>query len=77
MSNPLHTPKIEAEMIHVECLRRTAKAVAAGTDAYTPDGMTPAYRRDVYNRLAKLHNDTLDKYGFDGMHLPMDETKGR
>ena len=71
MSNPIHTPKTEAELVHLECLRRTAKAVRSGDDSYTDPGLTAAYRRDVYNRLAKMHNELLDKYGFDGMYLEL------
>ena len=70
MSNPIHTPKTEAELIHLECLRRTAIEVRADADTYTGK-LTLAYRRDVYNRLAKMHNGLLDKYGFDGTYLEL------
>lgn len=74
MSNPLHSPKAEAELVHLECLRRTAEEVRGDVDPYTGK-LTAAYRRDVYNQLAKMHNDLLDKYGFDGTYLKL-EKKG-
>lgn len=67
MSNPLHTPKVEAVGIAMEAVKRAFHSV----DTYIADGVTPAYRRDTRRQLAKQYNRMLDKSGWDG--IPLDE----
>lgn len=67
--NPLHTAKVEAELIALEALRRAAVLVRRNEDSFTSGSLSPAYRRDVANELAKMYSKALDDSGFDGMHL--------
>jgi hypothetical protein len=68
MSNPLHSPKVEAEGIAMEAVRRAFHSI----DDFIYPSVTPAYRRDTRRYLAKTYNRMLDKSGFDGMALPED-----
>ncbi len=66
MSNPLHTPRVEAEMVALEAVKRAH----GNLDAFIQPGATPAYRRDVLNALAARYNKMLDASGADGMFIP-------
>jgi hypothetical protein len=70
MSNPDHTPKVEAEMIIIEALRRIVKH--PHFIEHFMDDVTPAYRRDVKRHLAKIHNKLLNESGFDGVLIDVD-----
>jgi len=73
MSNPLHSPRVEATSIILEAIRRAHRDI----DSFISNGVTPAYRRQTLDMLAKKYNSLLDKSGFDGMHIPkQDDARG-
>ena len=69
MSNPNHSPLVEAKLIVCEATRRAYSNVVHNDLGFVDKHATKAYRRDVANRLAGMYHDLCDKAGFD--YLPL------